>query len=78
MDVFLSIARKEEKKKVEKVEKVTVDKSSKERANREERKVKVKAKVLERKEKKSVVKTTMMEQTCGGKTMVLGGRTSLG
>ena len=27
---------------------------------------------------KSVVKTTMMEQTCGGKTMVLGGRTSLG
>ena len=35
----------------EKVEKVTVDKSSKERANRKERKVKAKAKVLERKEK---------------------------
>ena len=35
----------------EKVEKVTVDKSSKARANRKERKVKAKVKVLERKEK---------------------------
>ena len=39
------------KKKKEKVEKVTVDKSSRERANRKERKVKAKVKVLERKEK---------------------------
>ena len=48
LDIFLLIARREEK---ENVERVTVDKSSKERANRKERKVKAKVKVLERKEK---------------------------